>query len=150
MEIISNIALITINETLIVQVVSFLIFLFLLNRIMIAPLRATTEDRNQYLEKTRLDMVAAEKKFADLKNQIASQDAMVREEGAEIRRKMDQVQAEAASQILAEARQTIESEREKATREINSQIAAARKALQAEAENLAAMVMEKVLKRKVS
>ena len=39
MQIISNIALISINETLVVQLISFLIFLFIINRIMFRPLR---------------------------------------------------------------------------------------------------------------
>ena len=34
MEIVSNIALISINETLVVQLVSFLLFVFIINRVM--------------------------------------------------------------------------------------------------------------------
>ena len=45
MQIISNIALISINETLIVQLISFLIFLFVINRIMFRPLRKTVGPR---------------------------------------------------------------------------------------------------------
>ena len=37
MEIVSKIALITINETLVIQLVSFLIFLFVINRMMFRP-----------------------------------------------------------------------------------------------------------------
>ena len=45
MQIITNIALISINETLIVQLLSFLIFLFIINRVMIRPLRGVMSDR---------------------------------------------------------------------------------------------------------
>jgi len=51
MEIISNIALISINETVVVQMLSFLVFMFILNRIMIRPLRSSANDREIYIEK---------------------------------------------------------------------------------------------------
>ena len=50
MEIISNTALISINETLIIQVLSFLIFLFIINRLMFRPLHKTIGDRERHFE----------------------------------------------------------------------------------------------------
>ena len=49
MHIISNIALITINETLFIQLISFLIFLFLINRIMFKPLQKTIQQREEHI-----------------------------------------------------------------------------------------------------
>ena len=49
MHIVSNIALISINETLIIQLVSFLIFLFLINRIMFRPLSHVMVERENHL-----------------------------------------------------------------------------------------------------
>ena len=147
MQIISNIALITINETVIVQAISFLIFLFLLNRIMIAPLRAAIADRDQYLEQTRRGVVEAGQKLVELTDQIASQEAEARREAIGIRRQLESAGTEAAEAILSKTRQAIAVEKDKATREINAQIAATRKALQAETETLAINVMEKILHR---
>ncbi len=147
MQIISNIALITINETVIVQAISFLIFLFLLNRIMIGPLRTAIADRDQYLEQTRMGIMDAKQKLVELTDQIASQEAEARKEATGIRRQLESAGTKAAEDILAKTRQAIAVEKDKATREMDAQIAATRKSLQAETETLAINVMEKILHR---
>ena len=63
MQIISNIALISINETLIVQVISFLIFLYIINRIMFRPLRSVTAERENHIKGIQKDIVEAENKL---------------------------------------------------------------------------------------
>ena len=80
MQIISNIALISINETLIVQVISFLIFLFIINRVMFRPLRSVVAERQSHIEHIRQDIVAAGEKFESLTNQIEEQEATVKME----------------------------------------------------------------------
>jgi len=45
MQIVSNVALISINETMVVQLISFLIFLFVINRVMFRPLRESMHER---------------------------------------------------------------------------------------------------------
>ena len=63
MQIVSNIALITINETLIVQLVSFLLFLFIINRIMFRPLRKVMTERSTYIE-------TLQREIADQQNEL--------------------------------------------------------------------------------
>jgi len=150
MEIITTIALITINETLIVQAISFLIFLFILNRIMIAPLRATIDDRNQYMEQTRMDIIAAEQKVSELTDEISNQENAAKKEAFDLSRELETAGSETATDIISTTRQTIAAEKEKASREIEAQITAARKSIQAEAEILSAHVMEKILSRGLS
>jgi len=147
MEIISTIALITINETLIVQAISFLIFMFILNRIMIAPLRATIADRNQYMEQARMDVIAARQKVDDLTDQISNQENTTKKEAFDLCRKLEMAGNETATDIISKTRQTITAEREKASRKIEAQITAARESIQAEAEILTTSVMEKILSR---
>ena len=78
MQIISNVALISINETLIFQIISFLIFLFIINRIMFRPLRKVMTERETYIENIQKDIVDAEKRFENLKSQIQAQEKAVR------------------------------------------------------------------------
>ena len=78
MEIISNIALISINETLFVQVIGFLIFLYLINRIMFRPLRNVMADRELYIERIKLDIDQAQKKIETMTSQIREQESEVR------------------------------------------------------------------------
>ena len=63
MEIISNIALISINETMVVQLFSFIVFIFILNRIMIRPLRSSAHDREIYIENLSVDISNAQKEM---------------------------------------------------------------------------------------
>ena len=58
MEIVSNIALISINETLIVQMVSFLIFMFVMNMVMFRPLNRVMKKRSEYMESLKQDMLS--------------------------------------------------------------------------------------------
>ena len=66
MQIISNIALISINETFIVQIISFLIFLYIINRIMFKPLRSIMADRQNHIKSIQQDIVTADNKLDDL------------------------------------------------------------------------------------
>jgi len=147
MEIISTIALITINETMIVQAISFLIFMLILNRIMIAPLRAAIAERNQYMEQARMDVIAARQKVADLTDKILNQENATKKEAFDLCRELETAGSETAIDIISKTRQTISAEREKASREIEAQITAARESIQAEAEILTTSVMEKILSR---
>ena len=56
MEIIKTTALITINETLWVQLIFFLIFLFLINRVMFRPVRRNMADREVHFLSLRQDI----------------------------------------------------------------------------------------------
>lgn len=147
MEIISTIALITINETMIVQAISFLIFLFILNRIMLVPLRSAIADRNQYIEKTRMGVIEAKQKYSDLTDQISNQESAARKDAIGLRRQLELAGSETAADIISKTRQAIAVEKKKASLEIDAQIITARKSIQAEAEILATNVMEKILSR---
>ena len=77
MQIISTIAMISINETLIIQLISFLIFLFIINRIMIQPLRSVSREREAHIQKIELDTVAAEKKVEQVVKQTMARGGIV-------------------------------------------------------------------------
>ena len=66
MEIINTIALISINETLIVQLLSFLVFLFLINRVMIRPLRSVIDEREDFVTRVRKEIEDAIKNIGGL------------------------------------------------------------------------------------
>ena len=78
MEIISNVALISINETLLVQLFCFIAFMFIMNRVMVRPLRGAKQDREDYIEKLGADISDAQKEMLDIAVQIESQEAEAR------------------------------------------------------------------------
>jgi F-type H+-transporting ATPase subunit b len=147
MHIISNVALIGINETLILQVISFLIFLFIINRIMFRPLRRVMNERDTYIENIQKDIVAAESRFEDLTNQIQAQEKAVRNEAFEQRDSLEAAGSQQAAEILASTRKEVTALKEKAQKEVDAQISAARKHVLKESEDLAKTVIEAVLYR---
>ena len=147
MEIISTIALININETLIFQVISFLIFLFIINRIMFRPLRRVMNERETYIENVQKDIVAAETRIEDLTHQIKAQENAVRDEAFEQKDRLEEAGSQQADEIMASTREEINALRVEAQKEVAARITAARKDVQKESEDLARRIIETVLHR---
>jgi F-type H+-transporting ATPase subunit b len=147
MQIISNVALISINETLILQIISFLIFLFIINRVMFRPLRKVMNERESYIENIQKDIVAAENQLEDLTNQVQAQEKAVRNEAFEQKEQLEASGSQQAAEILASTREEINTLRAEAQKEVDAQISAARKYVQKESEDLAKNIIETVLYR---
>ena len=150
MEIISTNALISINGTLIAQLVSFLIFLFILNRIMFRPLQGIMDDRESFIEKIKLETVDTAKELGRLNLEMKALESDVREEAAEIRRELEESGSREAAEILKSIRREIGSIREKTEIEIDAKISDAKKHLQKESEALMVNIMEKLLDRRLT
>ncbi len=149
MEIISTVALITINETLIIQLVSFLVFLFFFNRIMIKPLRGTVKERETYIGAVQSDIVNANKSFDDLLSQIDRQESHVKNEAQALHQALEQKGTEEAAQIFSQARQAVAERKREVRQMIDQKIAEAKKSLEVEAESLSVRIMEKILDRSI-
>ena len=149
MQIVSTIALISINETLVVQLISFLIFLFIINRVMFRPLRHTMQEREDYIDGIRVDILAAEKKLEKTMQQVQDEDAAVRKAGQMMTAELEKQGNEEAGEIITGSRKEIAQIGNNTRQEIDVQIAEARKSIVAEADKLSLNVMEKVLGRRL-
>ena len=147
MQIISNIALISINETLIVQLISFLIFLFIMNRIMFRPLRSTMDKRNKHIEAIRLDIVDSGNELENMTNQLKEREAKVRKEAFSLKQEQEKAGKQRASEMFASTKQEIDKIKEKVEAEVDAKILEARKHIKKESETLAVNIMEKILDR---
>jgi len=147
MQIIDTVALISINETLIFQVVSFLIFLFIMNRILIRPLRRVIADRETFIEDVQKDIIDAQGQFEDLTHQIQKQEKAARNEAFKQQAKLEAAGNQQAAEILKSVRKEINASKEQARKDIDRQISAARKHIQKEAEALSKSIIETVLHR---
>jgi F-type H+-transporting ATPase subunit b len=85
MQVVENIALISINATMVVQLVSFLIFMVLFNRIMIRPLRTIMNERERFVEKVRTDVRAAGEALGEMTRQIERQESEARLAASKVR-----------------------------------------------------------------
>ncbi len=149
MEIIENIALISINETLFVQLISFLIFLFIMNRLMFRPLRDTMIERDIYISGIKNDIVEAEKELDKINNQLKSQEALIRKEANELRKELENMGSQRASEIFVSVREEITDLKLETEKEVETMITEARKYIKEESESLAADIMEKILDRRL-
>ena len=150
MQIISNIALITINETMIVQLISFLIFLFIINRIMFRPLNKVMKDRVDYMEDLRQDIINAEKEIVHLTDQLAEKESAARQEALSLKKDVEGQAVNKASGIQQTVRNEVSDLKNKNFEEVKAKITEARQHLQAEADALVIGMMEKVLNRRLS
>jgi F-type H+-transporting ATPase subunit b len=147
MEIVENVALISINATLVVQLLSFLLFMTLLNRIMIRPLRKVMTEREQHLEKVQQQIHAAHEGYDHISQQIQEQESEVRKAAFKIREEMEQQAQSSAADAIAQTKSEIESLRNESQRQANEKIAAARQQIEREADALADRMIDALLDR---
>ena len=150
MEIISNIALISINETLLVQLLSFLIFLFIINRMMFRPLQSVRSERADYMDKIRIDTQNAANELETLTKQLKKQESTVKSQAQGLKQDIEESGSMQAAEIIASAKKQIEALKETAEAEVDAQISEARKHIQKESEVLAVNIMEKLLERRLA
>ena len=149
MEIISNIALITINATLFHQLVAFLIFLFIINRIMFRPLRSVMAERDSVIEKIKLDTTNAGDTIERLNDGLKKRESKVRKEALKVQHELEEKGKQESDEILKLTLQEIELLKDKNEAHVKAQIVEARKDLQKESDALALNIMEKLLDRRL-
>jgi F-type H+-transporting ATPase subunit b len=150
MQIISNIALISINETFIVQIISFLIFLYIINRVMFQPLRSIMADRENHIKNIQQDIVTADNKLEALADQIRAQESAVKSEAFAQKASLEEAGGRRADEIFTDTRKEIEAARKSAQLEVDAQLTEAKKHIKEESEILMLSVMEKLLNRRLS
>jgi len=150
MQIISNTALISINETMIIQLVSFLIFLFFINRIMFRPLKESMEERDTYISNLDRDILNTKKEMDDILKDLKKKEKTAREEAHEVRIGLEEEGSRKALEIHDNLMKAISDLRQKTEADVMQQITAARQHLQKESESLAVTIMEKVLNRRLT
>lgn len=149
MEIISNIALISINETLIVQMISFLIFMFIINAIMFRPLNRVMKKRTEYMETLKQDVEDAERAVGRLMDEMEQHEASARREALAVKKEVEEIGSREAAGIFAEARNEIISLKADTKKKVDLQIDQARQRLKKDIRQLSDRIMENVLNRRL-
>ena len=150
MEIISNIALISINETLVVQLVSFLIFLYVINRIMFKPLTSVIGERNEHIDGMQMEILKAEEELENVKSMLRENETAVKNDAFSIKTELESDGDQQAAEIFQEAKDQIDAMRDKAQAEVKVQLDEARKSMEKDSEVLVVQIMEKILERRLS
>jgi F-type H+-transporting ATPase subunit b len=148
MKIIETIALITINHTLFFQLASFLLLLFLLNRIMFRPLRQVMNEREALLTGMEEEISTVEQNYTDIGHKIESQESAARREASKLRDEIEASGQQSAATVIEKAREQINALKAKANEETAAQVAAARQEIEKEAAAISDQMIASVLGRR--
>jgi len=150
MQIISNIALISINETMVVQVLSFLIFLFLINRIMLRPLKSTMEERDDFISILMKEIKTTQTEMESVQKQLQKKEESLRMEADEMGAHLEVEGHKKAEKLHEELNQKIQELRDNTDSDVKAMMIEARKQLQTESDTLADIIIEKILNRRLA
>ena len=151
MEIIANNnALITINETMIFQIISFLIFVFIINRVMFRPLRNVMAERNEHISQIKADTSEAQTRFDSINSRIQKQEDEARQAAFQLKAELEDQGNREADGILSSAKKEIADANETARKDVAAKVATARQDIQKESELLAANIIETILERRLN
>jgi F-type H+-transporting ATPase subunit b len=142
--------MVEINLTIIIQVVQFLILVYLLNRLLFKPTSQTMNERQSKIvaweEKTRTLQESARAKIASYEKELEKARAKAQKEQKRMSIELSQKEEEKlqelfdeAAQMVAATKQAVKEETERLKQELSQQ-----------AQEMSQMVTEKVLGRKMS
>ena len=149
MEIIATNALISINETFFVQLVSFLIFLYVMNRIMFRPLLSSISQRKELISDFQKDIISGEEDLVRIGEDLDREKAEVFQEAQKVVLSLETEGDRRASDILEDVRQQISELRHETETQVKEQVGQARMELTGEVEAVTLTIMEKVLHRRL-
>ncbi len=141
--------MISINATLIVQVIHFSILTFILNRLMFRPILKLINDRKQYAEKTRDEIKKIELKTDRLRHKYLSIENDARKNVSEERVQLRNKGLSDAEEFLKDSRKEVGLIRNRANKEAEGKIEETRPLLYAEAAVLADEIAEMLIGRRV-
>ncbi|MBT8407081.1 MAG: ATP synthase F0 subunit B [Deltaproteobacteria bacterium] len=141
--------MINLDITLVIQMINFLVLLFILNKILFRPIRNIIKERNQIVEDFNSDITS-------LTNQAQESVDQFEEKILEARKKgMDRVQAmkeegeEAEFQLIASTSEEVHNKVEETRKQVKADIKAARDKLQEQVQAFSVAMTEKILERSI-
>jgi F-type H+-transporting ATPase subunit b len=150
MQVVSTIGLITINETVFIELISFLIFLFLINKIMFRPLRDVIVERETHIEDISSGIENSKNQLSQMNEQVRAQELTAIKEANQHKKNLENDGIIQANALLDESRKEIQAIKQESQQFINSQISKARAEIKNESQKLAVLIMEKVLDRRLA
>lgn len=141
---------VSLNWTFFVQMVNFLILMYILNALLLKPVLGTMRKRDQIIE---TDIKEAEGKGEEASELFRRHERIIENTHLEIMDRLGKTRKEAEklqSEMLQHAREEALARIERARGEIRSESASAMESLRSEAGRLSAAIAEKILGRTVA
>ncbi len=139
--------MITMDGTLLMQVVNMLVLMFLLNKVLYKPVRQVLRQRAEMMQGIQADIAKCEK---DAERRQQDVDAKMTEASGQAKAALEAARADAQAvgdAKLAEIKAEADADKEKRLAEIKTEMTAARSELQANLDGFAADMAGKILGR---
>ena len=141
--------MISINATLLVQLIHFLLLLFIMNRLMLQPLLKVIREREAYTDNTKSEIKDIEVKIGQLKEQFIAKENDARKDAAQERTDITNVGMNEADGFLNKSREEVSVIRQQAEKEVEAEVSKTRPLLEGQASSLVTGIIEKIIGRRI-
>jgi F-type H+-transporting ATPase subunit b len=141
--------MVSINATLVFQVVQLLVLIFILNRIMFRPILKLTTERDSFLEKSKIDMRNMESEVERLRGVFLSKESDARKRASRQGLDLKNAAMTEVERILEESSKSAAAIRSEAEQLARAQIEITKPLLPGEAEILADDIVGRIIGRRL-
>ena len=142
--------MISVNATIFIQVIHFLLMVFILNRLLLRPVMRQIDGREQHIVQARKDAEDLAAEAERLAQERADMERDARRGAAGERNVLKEEASKEAEGIFEDTRKEIAAIRARADQEIQSQVDKAKAVLDQEVAALADEIAEKIAGRRVN
>ena len=143
------VSMISINATLVLQVIHFLILMFILDRLMFRPILKLVRERDGYIENSRKEIVDLQKKTDQLKEAYLEKEMSARQDASKERLELKNMGIEEIKGLFDQSREQVSAIRGDADRKAEAEISKTKPTLGGEAKILAGEIYERVIGRRM-
>lgn len=140
--------MISINATLVLQVIHFLILAFILNRLMFRPIMKLIRDRSSHVKRAIDEVRNVEQQIVRLRDEFEKRQNSARQDANVQRSKLRNMGVVEAEKFLSESREKVSSIRARAEEVAEEEFKRAKPSLEGQTAMLAKEIIEKVVGRR--
>ena len=142
--------MIALDYTLFVQIINFLVLVFLLNMVLFRPIRRIIRERQARMTMFEEDISGLADNQQGFLGEVDAQLAEARREGLGVREKLRQEGSQEETSLLEQVKKEVDEEWARVEAKIKKDVAKARDALREQAQDFATALSAKILGRKLS
>ncbi|MEJ2724455.1 MAG: hypothetical protein P8175_07380 [Deltaproteobacteria bacterium] len=142
--------MISINATLLLQVVHLLILVLILNRLMFKPILKLVDERTGYIEKSKTEIKDLGSEAERLKREYLSRENAARKKASSESLELKKAGVAQLEALIDESQKEVASIRKESETKIETEIERARPTLPGEAMVLAEEIVERLIGRRVA
>ncbi len=141
--------MISINATLVIQVIHFLVLVYILNRLMFRPILRLMDERDEHIEKTKMSAGEALDKTEVLKERCVSQVHQARSDATQERTELRETGIAETKELLERSKEETAVIRAETDKEAEKEIEMTRPLMHDQVIVLAEGIIEKLLGRRL-